>query len=95
MGYYAFGNFWACQKKITIYSLFGSPCNADDYYGQVVVIRFLDDSPKDTMVILAILRRLVIATTCQQGTGGRPERFLKRLFASSFQNPFQPCLQPW
>ena len=26
MGYYAFGNFWVCQKKITIYSLFGSPC---------------------------------------------------------------------
>ena len=29
MGYYAFGNFWVCQKKITIYSLFGSPCIAD------------------------------------------------------------------
>ena len=54
-----------------------------------------DDSRKETMVILAILRRLVLATTCQQGTGGRRERFLKRLFASSFQNPFQPCLQPW
>ena len=26
MGYYAFGNFWVCRKKITIYSLFGSPC---------------------------------------------------------------------
>ena len=68
MGYYTFGDFWVRQKKITIYSRFGSPCN----------------NSNKTMIILRIVIITIWVTINNDNDNNNQERgvLFKRKFVN-------------